>query len=62
MSDNKREIRIQRIPDSQMEDLKNIKSHTGKSMANFVKDKIPSLIESYYKEFPYNRPQKKDTE
>lgn len=62
MTDNKREIRIQRVPNSQMEDLKNIKTHTGKSMANFVKDKIPSIIEAYYKEFPHNRPIKKDPE
>ena len=61
MSDSKREIRIQRIPNSQMDDLINIKKHTSKSMANFLKDKIPSLIEAYYKEFPHNRPQKKDT-
>ena len=60
MSESNREIRIQRIPISQMEDLKNIKKYTGKSMANFVKDKIPSLIEVYYREFPNNRTQKKD--
>lgn len=55
------EFRIQRIPNHQMDDLKNIKKFTGKSIANWIKDKIPSLIEAYYKEFPHNRPQKKDT-
>jgi hypothetical protein len=55
------EFKIQRISDSQMEDLKNIKKHTGISIANFIKHKIPSHIESYYQEFPHHR-MKKDPE
>ena len=57
-----RGLRIQCIPDIQMEDLKNIKQYTGKNVSAFVKDKIPSIIESYYQEFPSHRPQKKDTD
>lgn len=55
------DIRIQRIPSHHMDDLHNIKEHMGIGIGNFIKSKIPSLIESYYKEFPSHRPQKKDT-
>jgi len=57
MPDPKREIRIQRVPLNDMTNLANIKAHTGKSMANFVKDNIASIIESYYREFPHHRMQ-----
>jgi hypothetical protein len=62
MGKSMRGLRIQCIPVKQMDDLENIKKYTGKTMSAFVKDKIPSIIETYYNEFPNNRPQKKDVD
>lgn len=50
------EIRLQRIKISTLTDLRHIARIKGISVPRFVTESLPSVIESFYKEFPNQRP------